>query len=71
MRMQDRGYQGVTAAVDLLARDGKHCRRGIFKAFLTEGALKEERAWQGWRGRSVQRAIERIPFLREEYEKPT
>ena len=42
--MQDRGYQGLAAAVDLSVRDGKYCRRGIFRVFLTEGALEEERA---------------------------
>jgi len=37
--MQNREYQGLTAVMNLSVQDGKHCRQGIFLAFLMEEAL--------------------------------
>jgi hypothetical protein len=48
--MQDRGYQGLAAAVDLPARDGKHCRRGIFFGIFDGGGVRRgtSMAWMAW-----------------------
>ena len=49
MRIQDRGYQGLAAAVGLSAQDGKHCRRGIFFGIFDGGGVRgTSMAWMVW-----------------------